>query len=176
MRTMQFTVISVVYIVILAAQLLISRNIDDPTSFIFFINNLILTFHLWWGSFYFLNYLKPVKDILDYFLFLPLFFLLFANIFLIEKPHLWFLAYGLIFSFAIITYKISEKRIKNPKLLAYIENKVKFESPAIILFFVGSFAAYIFSNLNLFFGAITMLFQIAFIIFLVKKKVYRLNT
>ena len=175
MRKIQFIVISTFYIIILITQLLISRNIDDITTFIFFINNLILIFHLWWGSFYFLNYLEPIRDDRDYFLFIPVFFLLFVNLFFIKNPPMWFFIYGLIFLFAIMNYGVSKKRIKSPRLIKYVENKIKLESPAVILFFIGSFISYFYSNSNLFLGVIVAIAQIRFIYSLIRKKVYRLN-
>jgi len=175
MHKIQFTVISIFYIIILITQLLISKNTDDITTFIFFINNLILIFHLWWGSFYFLNYLEPIRGNKDYFLFIPVSSLLFVNLFFIKNPHIWFFTYGLIFSFVIINYSISKKRIKNPRLVRYIENKIKLESPAVILFFIGSLISYSYSNLNLFLGVVVAIIQIGFIYFLIRKRVYRLN-
>lgn len=166
-----------IFMLLLIVILLFSMNkVKDFGSLLMYMSTFVLILHIWLGAHYIINYLKAKEDITNYIIDIFLLALLLVGVLYFQKLVIWSIIFALLFTFAIIKYRMIYNSSNNDKIKKYITIKIRNEISAIYLLTSMAGLAYIFRNNNiilLLLQIATFFFQIFFVIWLIFiKKVY----
>lgn len=138
----------------------------------------IMLIHVWWGAVFYIRNVGHTKHMIELPVDISLTGLLVMAVFSLDNIVKWFIIFGTFFTIAIIKYIIGLPKSKNSAVRRYISTKIKVESPAILLFYLGAVVGTVFDYawISQFLSISAFLAQIPFIYLLVfKKKVYRMK-
>jgi len=158
--------------------LLISSNhkISDTGTLLIYISTWILTLHVWLGANYIIKHLKPEKHFINYILNIIALGCLISAVFFFDNFIFWCLLLTILFSAAVLQYKVINRNSHDSSVIEYTAQKIKCDVFAIPVFFSLALLAYIFKDISyfiFFLQVITLLLQLVFAIWLILiKKVY----
>lgn len=166
-----------IFIMVLLVVLLLStNNITDTGVLLVYISTWVLILHIWLGAYYIVRHLEQENTLLNIILDLvPLICMLIGALFF-NRLEIWGAAFAVLFTSAIIKYKIINLSAKNKLIKEYTSKKIRNEIVSVPLLISLSILAYVFNGntaIILPLQLMVLLSQIFFVIWLgYVKKVY----
>jgi hypothetical protein len=173
-QTYSVTIIWSLILLLLLYTLFSSNNIEH---LLLVVATFMIVLHTWWGAIFYIKNVGPSQGTIETLIDLVCIGLLVFSIFSINNIVAWFFVFTIFFVATVLKYGIGLARTTRHPIRKYIRIKIKYESAAILLFFVGGFIGAIFNNsqIYLFLATNAFLLQIPFIYFLsFRSKVYRI--
>jgi hypothetical protein len=174
-KSIQIGLINVVMGVGFLLLLLMQRTLTSNEAWIFWIATATFFFHWYWGLVYFINYIGPTQNFPEMALDLIGVGLVVSAMLWIDVPYIWFGIFAATFAFAVIKYLLAARfRKLSSRVKSYINEKIKIEAGALIMFVAGAFLTFYYkAALGL--GILTLALHLLTVSYLLFKKVYTLH-